>query len=77
MSETAIIRNLNTTTHPARGLFLESMLGTFREVGERCLAIQAAYKYGVVYAVKFVAEDLKHLAYSGSMGIQCFFDLAS
>jgi hypothetical protein len=53
MSETNIIRNLTTTTHPARGPFLESTLGTFREVGERCPAIQEAYKYGVVYAVTF------------------------
>lgn len=57
--------------------WLRDSIASLSDLRKRCFATQDAYDYGIVYAVKFVPEDLESLTYHNAMGIRCFRDLAA
>jgi hypothetical protein len=50
--------------------WLRAELGQLSAVHEQCKRALADHQHGVVYAIRFGAEDLAYLTLSGSMGIE-------
>jgi len=55
--------------------WLRDSIAALSDLRKRCFDIQETYKYGIVYAVRFVPDDLESLTYHDSMGIRCFREL--
>lgn len=56
--------------------YLNELLKSLKSKYEDCQQIKTAYKYGVVYAVRFSLEDLPYLKYDHSMGLKASADIS-
>ncbi len=55
--------------------WLRQKVERFAQLRQRCEACENSHEYGVVYAVKFMPQDIPSLNYSDSMGLRCFMAL--